>query len=220
VTSVISSILSFLLFVGVSTLVLTLVVHIGLWLLTSLRRVKQRLGGQGIQDAATSRTIVRQVIPDSAGRPPPTFVDTHANHPATESTFEQAPLIQPQMNGRMVWHPSPTVDISPSAVLDEAWISTAIEAPHTVRQGKTLVLRVEVSNNHRCKRLRDESMLEVEYPSSVVQVVGSEPIELEPNGDTTLIYFQWTAPHLPGNYILRFIFLNYQVKTESVLVVN
>jgi hypothetical protein len=63
-------------------------------------------------------------------------------------------------------------------------------------------------------------MLEVEYPSSAVQVLGSEAIKLDTEGDTSLIYFPWTAPHVPGNYVLRFTLLNHQAKTERVLIVQ
>ena len=134
--------------------------------------------------------------------------------------FDQAQVVQFQRDGRTIWQPTPTVDTFGPTPLNEAWIATAIEAPRTVEQGKTLVLRVEVSNNHRSKPLRDRCMLEVEYPSSVLQVLGPEPIKLEPEGDTTLIYFQWTVPYLPGNYILRFLLLNHQVKTEKALIVT
>ena len=120
----------------------------------------------------------------------------------------------------MIWRPISTIDSGSSVPLTDSWISTAIEAPATVRQGKTLVLRVEVSNNHRTEPLRDEGMLEVEYPSSVVQLLGTEPVELQPKGDTTHIYFEWTAPYLIGNYVLRFRLLNHQAKTERVLAVS
>jgi len=63
-------------------------------------------------------------------------------------------------------------------------------------------------------------MLEIEYPSKAVEVLGTERIKLDPQGDTTLIYFQWTAPHLRSNYVVRFVLLNHQAKTEKVLVVE
>lgn len=120
----------------------------------------------------------------------------------------------------MVWRPTPALALTEAAPLEEAWISTTIEASRIVRQGKTLVVRVEVSNNHRRKPLRDEAILEVEHPSSALQILGTEPVSLQPQGDTTHIYSQWTAPYIPGSYVLRFTILNHNVKTEKVLVVE
>jgi hypothetical protein len=77
-----------------------------------------------------------------------------------------------------------------------------------------------VSNNHGSKPLTDEAMLEVEHPSSALEVLGPEHINLHPEGDTTLVYFQWSAPYVPGNYILRFLLLEYQTRTEKVLIVE
>jgi hypothetical protein len=147
--------------------------------------------------------------------PSPQFSPSPAQAP-----FGQAQLIQFPRNGRTVWQPTPTVDTTAAAPLDEAWISTSIQAPRSVRQGKALVLRVEVSNNHSSKSLTDEAMLEVEHPSSALEVLGSDSVNLNPEGDTTLVYFQWSAPHVPGNYILRFLLLNCQAETEKVLVVE
>jgi len=204
ILNVIGAIFNFLfsivMIITVSAILLAVLARIGIWVL--------------------ARTMTWKAQDWYIDKTPPTVPNTPPALPTSpHTTFEQAQLIQPQRDGRTVWQPTPTINTT-AATLDQSWISATIEAPRIVKQGMTLVLRVEVSNNHRSNRLRDETMLEVEYPSSAVQVLGSELIELEPNGDTTLIYFQWMTPYLPGNYVLRFILLNYQAKTEKVLVVK
>ena len=202
ILNAIGAIFNFLFSIILAAIVLTILVRIGLWILAGYRSLTPR-----VQVGYIDHT--------------PPFVPPiqPALQTPLHTTFEQAQLIQSQRDGRTVWQPTPTINTT-TAPLDETWISTTIEAPRIVKQGTTLILRVEVSNNHRSNRLKDESMLEVEYPSAAVQILGSELIELEPNGDTTLIYFQWTTPYLPGNYILRFLLLNYQANTEKALVVK
>jgi len=166
-----------------------------------------------------SRFLPRQVRPKQRYGDAP-FIETVPSQTIPQLPFHQTPLVQSQKNGRMVWHPTPTLALTEAAPLEEAWISTTIEAPRIVRQGKTVIVRVEVSNNHRTKPLRDEAMLEVEHPSSALQILGAEQVSLQPQGDTTHIYSQWTAPYVPGSYVLRFTILNHNVRAEKVLVVE
>jgi hypothetical protein len=134
--------------------------------------------------------------------------------------FQNAPLIQNRQEGRMTWHPIPVVQLGPDAPLTKDWVSTKIVMPATVRQGKVLAIRIDITNNHATKDIVDQGLLEIRHPTSVAQALGPDAIKIQPNGDTVSLYYTWNVPYIPGNYVVKYHLLNLQARTEKAVVVK
>jgi len=138
----------------------------------------------------------------------------------TKVNFEDAPLIQYGNKGKTTWQPIPIIELGPDTPLTQDWISIKIETPTAIGRFEKVVIRVDITNNHLSKRLVDEGLLEVRFPTGASQVFGPDMLDLQPNGDTLSLYYTWDAPGLPGNYVIRYYILNLQARVEKAIKVD
>jgi len=156
--------------------------------------------------------------------PPPNKIAFIERLPITQFQpqvdFDNAPIIQYSQQGQAVWQPTPVLNLRGNVPLTADWVSIDIKIPERVRQGEKLAIRVDVSNNHASRVLRDQALLEVRFPTGVAQALGPDPINIEPSGDMVSLFYTWNVPYLAGNYVIRYHLLNLSSKTEKALAVQ